>query len=521
MMDWTRFSLEEQVAQLLMVGYAGEHPNPITERFLSLGVGGLIFFRDNLEPLPNAQAVREKLLSLAQRVPDHLPKPFMGIDQEGGQVERLPHTLFPTGLTPHAIALSKNPLDLARQQYRQMARHLRQLGFTLDFFPTLDVNLNPENPIIGVRSFGDNPTTVWTLSQIALQEFEQAGLIAVGKHFPGHGNGTVDSHLDLPTLHFTETELWPFRQAIEAGLPAMLVAHGYYPALQNTPEERSLPSSASSAVIQDLLRTRCGFNGVVITDDLCMGAITKHRSPVEAALTSIHAGVDLLLYKKSTQDEWDVFETLVNAFKTGQLPMSRLHESLTRIEELKNRLARHGTPYFETADFLPEACSAQALRFAQAGLNMLDGNAALLPLNPQQPLLLVHPDRREMGNYAFDVPTSAELPGILKQAGFSALHEIHYPLKQYVSVESLLASSVGFTPKTICMVSFNPLLNPLQVELYNHLRERFPTADVILVSSGTPYDRKVLSSPSLHLSLCSYRPASMQALADALLKGIF
>jgi beta-N-acetylhexosaminidase len=516
-MDWKNFSLEEQVAQLMMVGYTGEGPGVITERFLSLGVGGLIFFRDNFQPLPNASAVRNKLQSLTNTVPNHLPKPLMGIDQEGGQVERLPHTLFPTGLTPRAIANSKKPFNLARIHYREQARNLRRLGFTLNFFPTLDVNFHHQNPIIGVRSFGDDPSTVWQFSQIALQEFEQAGLIAVGKHFPGHGNGTVDSHYDLPTLHFTEEELWPFRQSIDAGIPVMLVAHGYYPALQTTPEERSLPSSASPAVIQQLLRKRCGFDGVIITDDMCMGAITKHRSPVEAALASIKAGVDILLYKQSTQDEWDVFEALVQAFKNGTFPMSRLHESLSRIAELKNWLAKQPEPYFSTADFTEDACAAHALKTAFAGINPLQGDTAILPIDPKQPFLLVHPDRREMGNYAFDIPTSPEFSDVLKKAGFSNLQEIRYPLKTKSSVETLLKSIEKFSPATIEMVSFNPLLSPIQVQLYQTLQQRFPNSKFILVSAGTPYDSDILTPPNLHLSLSSYRPATMQALTNLLL----
>jgi beta-N-acetylhexosaminidase len=519
-MDWTALTLEEQVAQLMMVGYTGENPNPITQRFLALGVGGVIFFRDNLQPLPNAAAVRDKLKTLDDAVPRHLPRPLMGIDQEGGQVERLPHTVFPTGLTPRAIALSAKPLDLARKHYRQMARQLRQLGFTLNFFPTLDVNFNRYNPIIGVRSFGDDPGTVWQFSRIAMQEFEQAGLVAVGKHFPGHGNGTVDSHYELPILHFTEEELWPFRQAIEAGLPAMLVAHGDYPLLQTTPEERMLPSSASPAIVQGLLRQRCGFAGVVMTDDMCMGAITRHCSPVEAALASIRAGVDILLYKQSTQDEWDVFEALVQAFKTGELPLVRLHESLARIARLKSWVAKQPELYFDSADFSAEACASQAFQTAQAGITVLAGNPAILPLNHRQTLLLVHPDRAAMGNYAFDVPTSPDLPQVLAQAGFTDLKTICYPLKQNKPVEQLLQPLDNVAPQQICMISFNPQLNPLQARLYAALKQRYPDKPMILASAGTSYDLDVLTMPELYLSLCSYRPATMQALAGILRKGI-
>jgi beta-N-acetylhexosaminidase len=513
-MDWTRLSLEEQVAQCMMVGYAGEEPNPVTRRFLSLGVGGVIFFRDNFQTLQNASAVRARLQGISESVPAHLPRPFLGVDQEGGQVERLPHTVFPTGLTPRAIALSKRPDELARAHYRRMARRLRQLGFNLNFFPTLDVNFNRRNPIIGVRAFADEPTTVWRLSHIAMQEFRDAGLVAVGKHFPGHGDGTVDSHYDLPVLHFSPEELWPFRQAIQEGLPAMLVAHGDYPDLQSTPEEKNLPSSASKTVIQTLLREQCGFQGVVMTDDMCMGAITKHRSPVEAAMTAIRAGVDILLYKQSTEDEWAVFEALVRAFRDGTLPMA--HASLARIARLKTWLALQTEPCFAPAEFTQEACAAEALAQAREAVSLLSGNAALLPLKAEAPLLLVHPARSEMGNYAFDIPTSPELPQVFTQAGFSHLREVRYSLKTS-DIPELSMDSI--MPKAICMVTFNPLLHPNQPKLYQTLRQQYPGVPMILVSAGTPYDGEVLLSPDLHVTLCAYRPANMQALVECLLCG--
>ncbi|HEY9687126.1 MAG TPA: glycoside hydrolase family 3 N-terminal domain-containing protein [Coleofasciculaceae cyanobacterium] len=520
-MDYRSWSLEEQVAQLFMLGYSGEKPNVITRRFLERGLGGLIFFRDNfdsLQPL-NAPAIHELLAGLSAAVPAHLPRPLLGIDQEGGQVERLPHTVFPTALTPLAVAMAPQPEALARDMYGIMAAHLRQLGFTLDFFPTLDVNLNPKNPIIGVRSFGNNPETVWRLGKTALQEFEKAGVVTVGKHFPGHGNGTVDSHLDLPTLIFTEEELKPFQQAIDAGLPAMLVAHGYYPALQTTPEERALPSSASPAVIQGLLRERCGFEGVLITDDMCMGAITQHRSPVEAALASLRAGVDILLYKQSTEDEWAVYQATLEAFRSEDLPMSQLYQSLERITRLKARLSVQTPPPFNPMAFTPEACRMTADGIALRGIGLLSGERERLPINPDTALLLVHPDRRKLGNYAFDVPTSDELDAVIRQAGFSQISSIIYPTHCPFSASDLL-QSVEFEPQAICMIGFNAWKQADQTELYTKLRNTFPKAPIILVSAGMPDSPDILPNPDLHLSLCSYRPASVRALAQILRHGL-
>jgi beta-N-acetylhexosaminidase len=517
---FAHLTLAEQVAQLFMVGYEGLNPNPITHRFLERGVGGLIFFRDNFDALPQQtpQAVADLTAKLQASVPAHLPRMLMGIDQEGGQVERLPHTLFPTALSPRAVALAEAPEQLAQEMYQAMAQHLRALGLNLNFFPTLDVNLQAENPIIGVRSFGDDPETVWRFAKIAMQAFEAEKLISVGKHFPGHGNGTVDSHLDLPTLHFTDAELQPFQQAIHAGVPVMLVAHGYYPALQTTKEEQQLPSSASPAIIQGLLRERFGFQGVIITDDMCMGAITQHRNPVEAALASLKAGVDILLYKQSTEAEWSVYQAVLQAFETGALPLSQLQASLTRIAHLKAQyLAEAPTPQVSLSQ---TDCQQQADVWAEQGISLLEGSADALPLPLEAPLLLVHPERIGMGNYAFDAPTSPPLEHYFEVAGFSQINSLTYPAKQAFDAPALCDSLTGSAPETVVFVSFNPLIYTSQANLYALLKAQFPHARFILASAGTPYDLQKLSMPQAHLSLCTYRPANMRALANVLANGV-
>ncbi len=536
MTDYTRLPLEKQVAQLFMVGYEGRELQSGLRRFLEAGVGGLIFFRDNFESYPQADephvvltahAIWRLLSDLRKMSPaDSSPPPLFGIDQEGGQVERLPHTMFPTTVTPRAVALAQNSDAQAQAIYRLMAMRLAALGFNLNFCPTLDVNLNARNPIIGVRAFGDDPETVWRLGHIAIQEMMAAGIIPVGKHFPGHGNGTVDSHLDLPTLHYTETELYPFQQAILSDLPAMLVAHGVYPALQTTSEEQALPSSASPVVLQTLLREKCGFKGVIITDDLCMGAITRHRNPVEAALAALRAGVDILLYRRSGDEEWNVYQAVLEAFRSGDLPISLLEQSLVRIAALKNRFSRsfEQTRFNET-EWAPDVCRREADQAALATVSILGGalveapSEGPLPVPLTSRLLLVHPDRSNLGNYAWDVATSENLDVIFRQVGFQTVHSVAYPFQQALAISNQL-DGLTQSPDYIVFVAFNALLNEEQALLYRQLQERFPQAALILVSAATPYDAQLMPDCRLHLGLCSYRPASMRALAQIVAQGL-
>jgi beta-N-acetylhexosaminidase len=538
---YSALSFEEKVAQLFMLGYEGRYSDlgksSSLDKFLKLGLGGIIFFRDNFEPKPeearkadgsdclSAADVKALLQQLKGSIPQHLPAPLMGIDQEGGQVERLPHTVFPTAVTPQALALTQHPEFMIKSVIGEMALRLSDLGFNLNFAPTLDVNLNPLNPIIGVRSFGSDPTQVGDLGLVAMQAYQNAGVIPVGKHFPGHGNGTVDSHEELPTLEFSEAELEPFQRAIDAGIPAMLIAHGFYPALQNTQDEFELPSSASPTIIQGLLRKRCGFKGVLMSDDMCMGAITKHRSPEQAAIAAVKAGVDILLYRTSGESEWRIYEAILEAFRSGEIPMSQLDESLERIAALKNQFLQSSNQVDEdkkSLDYSQESCRHLADSWAKAALAELSSTAIeegqSFQLSKQASIVLLHPDRMILGNYAWDVATSPNLDQMFKEAGYTELQSLSYShtaAKNAVSeVEDLTSGSV----EAIIFVAFNAVRFTEQKDLTEAVCARYPQAKLLLISIGSPNDEQVIKNSSFHWALCSYRPASMRALVEKLIK---
>ena len=534
-------SLEEKVAQLFMMGYEGRYSdlgkNSFLEKFLKLGLGGIIFFRDNFEPKPgearkpdgsdclSAADVKALLQQLKESIPQHLPAPLMGIDQEGGQVERLPHTIFPTAVTPQALALTEHPEFMVKSVIGEMALRLSDLGFNLNFAPTLDVNLHPLNPIIGVRSFGSDPKQVGDLGLIAMQAYQNADIIPVGKHFPGHGNGTVDSHEELPTLEFSEAELEPFQRAIEAGIPAMLIAHGFYPALQKTQDEFELPSSASPTIIQGLLRKRCGFKGVLMSDDMCMGAITKHRSPEQAAIASVKAGVDILLYRTSGESEWRIYEAVLEAFRSGEIPMSQLDDSLERIAILKNQFLQSSNEGKNlladvALDYSKETCQHLADTWAKAALTELSSTTTeegqSFQLSKQASIVLLHPDRMILGNYAWDVATSLNLDQVFREAGYTQLQSLSYShnaAKNAISEVDTLASGLV---DAIVFVAFNAVRFTEQQDLAEAVCQRYPQAELLLVSIGSPNDEQMITNSSAHWALCSYRPASMLALVEKL-----
>lgn len=498
-------TIRQQVAQLFMVGYTSPAPNDLLIKWVQEGLGGIIFFRDNFQHMTAPNEVSDVLANLQKQVPGNCPPLLMGIDQEGGQVERLPFSIFPTLLTPKAIAQSQSPEDLAASVYDVMADYLKRLGFNLNFFPTLDVNLNPKNPVIGVRSFGTDPNQVWQLAQIACKAFEKHGILPVGKHFPGHGNGTVDSHETMPNLVFTDTELGVFKNAIKAKIPAMMVSHGYYPDLQA--DEPGIPASASPAIIQKLLKAQCGFKGVVMSDDMCMGAIAQGQDPVSAALAAFEAGIDFLIYRDSTEEQWTVFEALVEAVETNKISKKTLTDRVNRVLAMK---AKYQHAQRGPINWNPETLYDITQPIADAGLAVIHKSPDFpMPLDRKQKLWMFHPDRAQITNYAYDQSLSPELPELFAQAAFREVMSIPYPVdkpsnpKQYV----IDLSTLGELPDVIIAVSFNPLLQPYQQTLF----EKLSTVGVpiVQVAAGMP---DFLGESVLQIGLSSYRPPSMIAL---------
>lgn len=527
--------LKEKVAQLFMLGYEGETPGPVLDKFLSAGLGGIIFFRDNFQSMTQASQAQALLSGFQKQRKAGAPELFLSLDQEGGQVERLPHAIFPSLVTPRAIGLSKDPQALAETTYTVMAEHLAALGFNLNYAPTLDVNLEAKNPIIGVRAFADDAKTVWRLAKIAKDDFWDTGIIPLGKHFPGHGNGTVDSHLKLPHLQFSEEELSAFQAAIDDNIPAMLVSHGFYPALQKKPDEFEQPASASKTIIQEVLKKRCCFQGLILSDDMCMGAITQEKNPIEAAIASLEAGIDLLVYKQSTESEWAVYQGILSAIEQGRLSRQRIEEAYQKVISLKQERARQAAkaklsvPAISQwdADYL----SGVTLPIAKSAITVLSSQApqatalSLTPKNSylKNSYLLVHPDRASITNYRFDQPTSPELPELLKTDGWTNLEAIAYRVEptgqhfgQHQEENTLLAQLPDKHFSAVIFVSFNPLIQPIQQALYAQIKARYPETPMILVSAGTAYDKQVFEGVMTHIALCSYRPPSMTALAETL-----
>jgi len=302
---------------------------------------GYIFFRHHFDDCANLDDVQKLLDRVKAR---HTHPLFLGLDQEGGQVERLPSRLFHGGLSPFTIGEVErlNPeLHLAKRYYDWQSKGLASLGFNLNFFPTLDAHLNPKNPIIGNRAFSSNPAEIKRLGKLAIEAQSAYGIQSVLKHYPGHGNGTVDSHLALPTLEFSDAEESSFVELMNpqnGQIPWVMLAHGVYPHLQEA--HTSLPASCDKQIVTKRLRDHWGFQGITITDDLNMHGLLDafDGDQVQASLTALNAGVDVLLFREAGHREREIVEVLASALVDGRLDVATHEACLARLNQAKTFL---------------------------------------------------------------------------------------------------------------------------------------------------------------------------------------
>jgi beta-N-acetylhexosaminidase len=323
-------SLRSRVGSLFHVGIPAPQLDAATRQTLvDLQVGGVILFRRNAGTPEQMTALASALHALPSR-------PLLSIDHEGGRVMRLgePFTHFP----PAAAIGRRGDTRIAEQVGRAMAAELTSIGIDLSFAPVLDVHSNPANPVIGDRAFSADPHLVAELGVAMMRGLHAGGMISCGKHFPGHGDTAVDSHHELPVVNkiradLERTELVPFRAAIGAGVPMLMTAHVVYTGL-----DAVRPATMSPIILGDLLRGELGFDGVVVSDDLDMRAITDHQSAGAAAVATLNAGADLLLVCQDLAHAVAAVAAIEAGLESGAVSEERLQQASQRIEQLRRRL---------------------------------------------------------------------------------------------------------------------------------------------------------------------------------------
>jgi beta-N-acetylhexosaminidase len=349
-------ALPELCGQLIVCGFAGTTLPDELRRDLATGRrGGVILFKRNL---PSVEAALELTCSVAAACPRELP-PFIGVDQEGGRVRRVPPPFVQ--LPPMRVLGTIGDPALVRRAAGLLARELRAVGFNLNFAPVLDVDSNPKNPVIGDRSFSSDADTVARLGRAFIEAQQAGGVMGCGKHFPGHGDTSKDSHADLPFVghgkaRLDSVELPPFRAASHAGVGALMTAHVVYEEL-----DQGVPATLSRAVCTTLLRGELGFGGVLFSDDLEMRALSDRFSIEQSAVDAIRAGSDALLVCSDLQLAARAHEALVARAKRDETFRQRCSEAAARSLAARRRFTPHPAASLEELGRLLGSAEAQTL----------------------------------------------------------------------------------------------------------------------------------------------------------------
>jgi len=320
--------IKEAVGRMAIVSFPGDEWNPELEKLLvEYRVGGVIYFAENIPE--TADALKELNRRIAGRGGEPV---FISVDEEGGRVSRLASLI---GEHPPAGRL---PLREIYENYRSMGEKIRELGFNTDWAPVLDINTNLENPVIGNRAFGDTAESVMAGGYEAIRGLRDAGVLACGKHFPGHGDTFLDSHETLPMQDtaldvLQSRELAPFRMAVEECVDFIMTAHILFSQV-----DAKNPATLSRKILVEILRGELGYEGVIVTDDLNMGALKKNYSLDERIERAINGGADVLLIRDDIDGIVRFLETFRGLVETGKISEERLAESGARIKRLKERL---------------------------------------------------------------------------------------------------------------------------------------------------------------------------------------
>ncbi|WP_370530496.1 glycoside hydrolase family 3 protein [Streptomyces sp. WP-1] len=512
----SRMSLQEKVGQLFVMrvyGASATSPDQadIDANLDELGVrtaaeliqkyrvGGIIYFTwaHNTQDPHQIADLSNGIQKASLDQPRGLPM-LIATDQEHGAVCRVGE---PAALLPGAMAVGAGgSVADARTLGRISGTELRALGINQDYSPDADVNVNPANPVIGVRSFGADPAAVAELVAAEAEGYRSARVAATAKHFPGHGDTAVDSHYGFPVITHSR-ELWekldavPFRSAIAAGIDSIMTAHIQFPAL----DESGDPATLSEPILTGILRGELGYDGVVITDSLGMEGVRTKYGDDRVPVLALKAGVDQLLNPPSIDTAWNA---VLKAVQDGELTEARLDESILRIMRMKSRLGLFGRAFVDRrgVDRLVGAKShlAAADRIAERTTTLLVNEGAILPLDRhRQPRLLVVGADPDSPSGTTGPPTGV-LAAALTEAGFTATALPTGTDPSAAAIDKAVAAARD--ADAVVVATYNVSADSSQRTLVERLSAT--GKPVVALAVRNPYD--VAQLPSVRAFLASY-----------------
>ncbi len=510
-------TLEQKIGQMMMCGFQTPQLNTEIKTLIEqYHLGGIIYFRRNLN---DKEQVGQLSLDLQQYSKQFTDIPlFISVDQEGGMVARLDWddiTLIPGNM---AVGATRD-VEQAYEMARICGEELLRMGINMNFAPSVDINNNPKNPVIGVRSYGECPALVSEMGAAQIRGLQDANVSASAKHFPGHGDTAVDSHHGLAAVPHDEErlfamELAPFVRAIQEGVDCIMTAHVMFPAFE--PEQ--IPSTISRKVLTDLLRNRLGFEGVIVTDCLEMHAISKEFGIPEGTIRAVEAGADLILISHRFPEQVNAIHALVEAVRSGRISEQRIDESVDRILALKAKRQMETLPAItdDYAEGFGSESSKQAVQQLCESSITLVKDEGQLPLRKDERTLVIWPEVRQRTEVDEPIIQAYTLASAL-QPSLSQVDE--YRIGTYpdaAEVDATVAHAKQYDQ--VIVITYNAVseLHEGQVNIVKQLVEH-SHGRVIVASTRNPYD--INHFPEVKTYLCCYenRPATMTALAKVLL----
>ena len=500
-----KMDVQEKVGQLVIVSFETTEVDTKTEAWLRTNkIGNVIVYAKNIENAEQATSLTGQLQKTIRNV-TQIPA-FIGIDQEGGMVNRVREgvTIFPS---PMAIAAGRheNLYSLAWS----MADELSGMGFNMNFAPVLDVNRNPNNPVIHLGVYGDDPQAAANFASIWIKGLQEGGMVSVAKHFPGHGDTSEDSHFALPKVNKTldelkAMELIPFEAAIHSGVSAIMTSHILFPKI----EKEKIPATLSKTIVTDLLKDELGYNGIVISDSLQMDAIQAHYGMAEAAVKAIQAGVDMLilgdgkvLQPDSEDVQTPVIEALIEAVGQGTITAERLDDAVLSILRIKNDYGlfidqgeQNHAPY----DIDLNAHQVLVQETSDQSITPIRDDVSALPLPTDSTLFVSFPCVYPL---AFDKKSFGE---VAADSLFGKAVNVHQDPTQS-EIEDILQKASGYD--TIVLLVYNMADSPNQLNLLTQLLET--EKPIVVICAGSPYDLQYLEDAPTVLCTYGYTPSAV------------
>ena len=521
----SEMTTQEKLAQMMIVALRSDLSNEKTateidrdyaEMLTKYDFGGILLFAGNVvDPAQTVTLIRDSQ-EAAMKSAGGIPM-FICVDQEGGSVNRVP---FGTTGSGNMALAATGDTSLTEESAKMLGDEIRALGFNMDFAPVSDVNSNPANPIIGVRSFSDDPELVAEHVTAFIKGMDSAKISTALKHFPGHGNVGEDSHTHLPCSDFSLEEikacdLIPFQAGIDAGSDMIMTAHIQFPKIEKKTyvsikdgEEITLPATLSRTIITGLLREQMGYNGIVITDAMEMDAIAAHFDPLDAAVMAINADVDILLCPVELYKDGEVntfpdvdkyMEGLLARVEAGDIREEELDNSVYRILKLKKERdlqVPSEQQIAQAADAVGTGANhKREWEIAQAGMTLLKNENGALPLDKEQSVLILYPAEKRGPSVEYAV-SRLEKEGLLDA---SKVISMCYADLTAENVE--LQQSLAKADKLV-VLSQSTVRNEEIVKLIDEAHQSGKQA--VLLCLNLPYDAACYEEADA--VLCAYQP---------------